>query len=101
MTTPAMILTIKFSGGMGVSYQGSVDLSSLPGALSKAVRTELSVKAISGTRGGGGQYTIDSTTYSFQYENSGEKFTVDESEASDELLELIDSLRPFLTLEPK
>lgn len=101
-TPLGVILFIKFSGGMGVSYQGSVDLSALPSGLYETVRTELSEKNLSKiSRKKKNQFTTNSVTYELQYENSGQPFTIDESQASDELLELIDSLRPYLNLEPK
>ena len=97
-----MLLTIKFSGGMGVSYQGSVDLSTLPSGLYETVRTELSEKNLSkACREKKNQFTTDSVTYELQYEDSDQTFTIHEYQVSEELLELIDSLRPYLNLEPK
>ena len=96
-----MVLTIKFSAGMGVSYQGSIDLSALPADLYEAVQTELSEKKLLNiTREKKGQIT-DSVIYELKYNNSGKTFIIDESQASDKLLELIDSLRPYLKIKPK
>jgi hypothetical protein len=97
-----MILSIKFSGGMGISYQGSIDLSTLPRGLYETVRTELSEEKLLKTiREKKDAFSTDSITYELQYENSARTFTIDESQANDEFLELIDSLRPYLNLEPK
>ena len=97
-----MMLFIKYSGGMGVSYRGNIDLSRLPGDLCKTLRSEISERNLSKrNKEDKGLLATNSIIYELQYENSDQVFTIDESEASDELLELIDSLTPFLNFEPK
>lgn len=87
---------------MGVSYQGSVDLSTLPSGLYDTVLTELSEKNLSKIgREKKNQFATDSIIYELHYESSGETFTIDENQASEELLELIDNLRPYLSLEAR
>jgi len=96
----AMILFIRFSGGMGVSYQGSVDLATLPDDLLQEVQTELSEKNLAKVNKiKRDPFAADSVIYEIQYDNSGEIFIIDESQTSDEILELIDNLRPYLNLE--
>jgi len=98
----AMILFIKFSGGMGVSYQGSVDLSALPDDLLQEVQTELSEKNLAKINTvKRDPFAADSIIYEIQYDKSGKKFIIDESQTSDNILELIDNLRPYLTLESR
>ncbi len=87
---------------MGISYKGSVDLSALPQDLYEDVQTKLSEKNLSKfSRENRNQYITDSVIYELQYKDSDNKFTIEESQASDDFLELIDSLRPYLNLELK
>ena len=97
-----MILFIKFSGGMGLSYQGSVDLSTLPGELEQAVQSELSEPRLSAySQQEQNPFASDSMVYEISYEHSGNTYRIDESQASEALLELIDRLRPYLELAPQ
>ena len=85
---------------MGVSYQGSVDLETLPNDLLKEVQNEFSEKnLVKVNKMKRDPFATDSVIYEIQYDNSDEKIIIDESQTSDEMLELIDNLRPFLNLE--
>jgi hypothetical protein len=97
-----MRLFIKYSGGMGISYQGSIDISSLPSDLYNTLQFELSEKKLQKfSIEKKNLFVTDSVIYELQFENSDQMFFIEESQANDELLELIDNLRPHLKLLPK
>jgi hypothetical protein len=95
-----MILHFKVLGGLGISYQGRIDLSELPYELYEQVMIELSENKLQQLeRKQKSQLRTDSSFYELRYENSDRKFSIEESQASDEVLDLIDALKPFLVLE--
>ncbi len=97
-----MKLHIKFSGGMGISYQGSVDLSTLPKNLYEKLSETLSEKNLSNIcTKNRNHFTTDAITYELQLDSNGQIFSIDESQASNDMLDLIDNLQPYLNLEPK
>lgn len=101
-TSSGIILFITFSGGMGVSYQGSVDTSTLPLDISKKVQHELSENRLATvSTAKKNPLSTDSVMYEFHYDGSNHKYSIEESQASDALLELIDDLRPYLKLHSK
>lgn len=97
-----MILDINFSGGMGVSYRGRLDLSALPADLLEKVQKKLSDKKLSRMANQEkNPFMSDSMIYEFQYQNSSRKYAVNESQTDDDMLDLMDSLRPYIEIMPK
>lgn len=87
---------------MGVSYKGSVDLSTLSENLLKSVQSNFSEEILLGLSAGENKrISTDSVIYELQYENSEQKFSIAESQLNDEKLDLIDNLRPYLKLLSK
>ncbi|NKB77192.1 MAG: hypothetical protein GKR96_09135 [Gammaproteobacteria bacterium] len=96
------MLYIQFSGGMGVSYQGVVDLSSLPPELlarAEDLLSEQSLRAMS--KLGQDEASIDSMIYEIKLHHSSARFSVSEAQADDVFLELMDELADYLTIVKK
>jgi hypothetical protein len=94
-----MILTLKYSGGLGVSYQGSVDVDTLPAALRAGVDAVLSDEHLSSlARRPRDGAAVDTVTYEIGLGAGGGTYRFDESQADAAVLDLIDELRPHLVL---
>ena len=98
----ALMLSIEFSGGMGVAYQGEVDLSALPASLHERALDLLSESNLNRLSTVATEQTFPgATTYTFHYCSSERSFVVDEGQASPEFLQLMDELNDYLILRPK
>lgn len=94
-----MVLTLKYSGGLGVSYQGSVDVDTLPAALRAEVDAVLSDDHLSSlARRPRDDVAVDTVTYEIGLGAGGGIYRFDESQADAAVLDLIDELRPHLVL---
>ena len=63
----ALMLSIEFSGGMGVAYQGEIDLSALPDSLHDRAMDMLSERNLSRLSAVGNEQTFPGATmYTFQ-----------------------------------
>lgn len=97
-----MFLTLKISGGLGISYEGRVDFSTLPDELISQARTTLTDERLSEMAQRPRQESaVDTITYEIKLGESKERFRVDETQADTDLLDLIDKLRPYLILQPQ
>ena len=87
---------------MGISYQGSVDLSTLPQKIYEKVTETLSETNLSKVCiENRDHFSTDAITYELRFEDTDQIFSIDESQASSDMLNLIDNLQPYLILEPK
>ena len=98
----ALMLSIEFSGGMGVAYRGEIDLSALPASLHDRAMDMLSESNLNQLSAIMNEQTLPgATTYTFHYCSSERSFVVDEGQASLEFLQLMDELNDYLVLKPK
>lgn len=95
-------MTLKISGGLGVSYKGRVDLAALPDALRSRARTMLSADKLSRLAAQPENALVaDAVRYEIGFADADETFLIEEAQADADFLELIDELRPFLALLPQ
>lgn len=98
-----MTLLIKVSGGIGVSYQGVIELSTLPQNLLIQVQSELSESNLLRLSSSESQsdFVTDLTSYEMQYSDSDRSFIIKENQLPTKVIDLLDSILPYLTLLPK
>jgi len=96
-------LLIKVSGGIGVSYQGVIELSTLPQNLLIQVQSELSESNLLRLSSSESQsdFVTDLTSYEMQYSDSDRSFIIKENQLPTKVIDLLDSILPYLTLLPK
>lgn len=94
-----MLVRLRISGGLGVSYEGSVEVSRLPGELASQVRTILTKERLSRiSRRRRPSDAVDTISYEIGIEDVEESFRIDETQADAATLDLLDELRPHLRL---
>ena len=97
-----MFMTLKISGGLGVSYKGRVDLAALPDALRSRASTTLSADTLSRLAAQPANALVaDAVTYEIELADADKTFLIEETQADADFLELIDELRPYLALLPQ
>ena len=92
------MLTIKISGGLGFSYKGQIDIDKLPSHIRDKVKLLLAAPHLTEVAGRDVNTKMaDAIHYEIEWPmQKGISFT--ESQAEGALLDLIDELKPHLTI---